>query len=98
MAETTAVNSNDVASGKLSRVVLLASGGYNILTRGGELEGQSPNRRPCRAIVVPEGGTLTVTGLDGIDVDLPDPGGAWEWVGQYRAITGGDAVNVVVFW
>lgn len=98
MAETTAVNSNDVASGKLSRVVPLASGGYDILTRGGELEGRSPNRRPCRAIIVPEGGTLIVTGLDGIDVELPDPGGAWEWVCQYNAITGGTATDVVVLW
>lgn len=96
--EVSGVELRDIASGKLSRVVPLASGGYNILRRGTELPENSASRKPCRAIIVPSGGTLTVTGLDGVDVLLPDPGGAWEWVCQYIAIVGGTATDVVVLW
>jgi hypothetical protein len=90
------VEFRDIASGKIARVVPLASGGYNILANGPNLP--TGGKRPCRALSLPEGGSLTITGLDGVSVALPDPGGAWQWNIQAIAITGGTATNVVVLY
>ena len=95
MADVAGVELRDIASGKTSRVVALASGGYDILNRGGEIKG---GKRPCRAIVVPSGGTLQILGLDGVQVNLPDPASAWEWPIQAQSIVGGTATDVVVIY
>ena len=98
MAEANGVELRDIASGKLARVVPLASGGYDILGRGGEIPLNSASKRPCRALVVPAGGTLEIEGLDGQSVTLPDPGGAFQWNLQATEIVSGTATDVVVIY
>jgi hypothetical protein len=54
---------------------------------------------PCRAITVFGSGTVVVTGVDGVDVTLPDPGGNWTHVGAYKAIKDtSTATSIVVSW
>jgi hypothetical protein len=85
MAEHAGVEFRDIASGKFARA---ATGPYDILA-----EDPSSRKRPARAIVVASGG-VTITGLDGVDVDLPDMGGAFWWDIQAIAVVTGDATVV----
>ncbi len=100
MAEANGVEFRDIASGKLARVVDLG-GPYDILRRGApgeeELPLNSAAMRPCRAIVLPAGGTLTIVGLDDEEVELPDVGAAYQWNIQATAIVTSES-GVVVIW
>lgn len=96
MAEVNGVEFRDIASGKLARVVVLG-GPYDILTRDGELPVGSGAKRPCRAIVLPAGGTLTIVGLDDVEVDLPDVGAAYQWNIQATAIVTSESGAVVIW-
>ena len=97
MAESVSgVELRDIASGKLARVSPLGLA-YDILTREGELPLNSAARRPCRAIVLPEGGALTITGLDGEDVVLPTVGAAFQWNIQAIAIVTSESGAVIIW-
>jgi hypothetical protein len=80
------VEFHDVASGKFARSV---SGPYDIIKND-----PSSRKRPARAIVV-TGGSATITGLDGVNVVLPDMGGGFWWDLQAIAIVSG---TVLVIW
>ena len=96
MAETNGVELRDIASGKLARVVALG-GPYDILSRDGELPLNSAAKKPCRAIVLPAGGTLTIVGLDDVEVELPDVGAAYQWNIQATAIVTSESGAVVIW-
>ncbi len=86
MAEHAGVEFHDIASGKFARNV---SGAYDILKSD-----PSSRKRPCRAIVV-AAGSVTYTGLDNVNVVLPDMGAGFWWDIQAVAIVSG---NCVVVW
>lgn len=87
MGQHHGVEKTDLTTGKLARVF---SGAFDILKEGPN-EGGAGIPRPCRAIVVPTGG-VTIEGLDGVEVVLPDMGGAWQWDLQATAIVSGAGV------
>lgn len=87
MAEHAGVEFHDIASGKFARVV---SGPYDIL----KSDPANGRKRPCRSVVV-QAGSVTITGLDGVNVVLPDMGGSYWWDVQAIAIVSG---NCVVIW
>ena len=84
------VEFRDIASGKVARVF---NGAFDILNEGPN-EGNTQNRRPCRAIAV-SSGPCVVVGIDNVTVNLPDMGGAWQWDLQAKAIVSG--VGVVLW-
>jgi hypothetical protein len=88
MPTVSGVEFQDIASGKVARVF---AGAFDILNEGPN-EG-SQRKRPARAIAVAQG-PVTITGIDGVDVDLPDMGGAWQWDIQAIAIVSGDGVVI----
>ena len=81
----TQIEFRDIASGKFARGF---GGAYDIL-----LNDPSSKRRPSRAIAV-SSGACTYTGTDGVDVTLPDMGGAWQWDIQAIAIISGSGAVI----
>lgn len=102
MAESVSgVELRDIASGKLARTVDPPTG-YDILRRGPisgplELPLNSAARRPCRAIVVPAGGDIVILGLDGVQVTLPDPGGAFQWNVQAVEVVSAENLFTIIY-
>lgn len=78
------VELRDIASGKVARVF---AGAFDIWNEGPN--SGSNNKRPCRAIAVTSG-ACEIVGIDGVNVVLPDMGGAWHWDVQAIAIVSGN--------
>ena len=80
------VEHRDIASGKIARVF---SGAHDIVAL--DPSGPGGQGRGCRAIVAQ--GAVVITGMDGVNVSLPDLGNFW-WDIQALAIVSGAGVII----
>lgn len=99
MKSTTAVERNDLTSGRYVEVYATVSDvDYKAAMDAGDLP-PLPNAT-ARGVVVPSGGELTVVLVGGDEKTLPDPGGAFFWPVQHIGLrtSGTLATDVTVIW
>lgn len=87
MVEHRGTERNDIASGKLARVV---TGPFDIVVNDPRATGGGDGS-PCRAFVAQ--GAVTIKGLDNVNVPLPDFGNFW-WDVQAVEIVSGSAIVI----
>lgn len=89
----------NIRTGQIARVAWTTTpAAYNILRPA---SGAAPavQDEPSRRLVAGGAGTIVYTGVDGVDVTLPDCGAGFSWDVQAIALKASStATNVVVIW